>query len=236
MKQLLLVAALAMSFPALAQTSTSGSNATASPNISNSSGNSGADSSSSSTSNPNNANQQFIQLNTVTPDTQTLKSTSSSTTDSTQRVIQSGATVQDVRYSGTQTIKNVPGIAMSGPASGPCTGASGGVGVSGPGFGVGLNGAKVDDGCTVRENTRVLGQLFQALDSADPLKAQAKASLLKSMAILDAMNDKIGAGYLPPPAPAPKVAEAPVAVPSGTVFAARGEPTDPYIRARMGLK
>jgi hypothetical protein len=150
---------------------------------------------------------------------------------------------QSVRYSGTQTVKNVPGIAMSGPASGPCTGASGGVGVAGPGFGVGLNGAKVDDGCTVRENTRVLGQLFQSLDSADPLKAQAKASLAKSMAILDAMNDKIGGEYLPKPAePAPKKAEAPAAAPvvaaatpAKMVAPPKNEPTDPFVRARLGL-
>lgn len=138
----------------------------------------------------------------------------------------------DVHYSGSQTIKNVPGIAMSGPASGPCTGASGGLGVAGPGFGVGLNGAKVDDGCTVRENTRVLGQLYQSLESTNPAKQEAAAALLEGMAIIRNMNAKIGGGYAP--APAPKVAEAPAAVP--LVTAKAGEPTDPYIRARMGLK
>lgn len=181
----------------------------------------------------------------------------------------SGGTIdtvnQNVHYSGTQTIKNVPGIAMSGPASGPCTGASGGVGVAGPGFGVGLNGAKVDDGCTVRENTRILGQLYQSLDSNNPAKAQAQAALMKSMAIIEAMNDKIGADYVKPQ-PAPKTAEAPVpspavatapavqvvatpvstpkveAVPNASapkvalVAPPKSEPTDPYIRARMGLK
>ncbi len=158
----------------------------------------------------------------------------------------------NVHYSGTQTVKNVPGIAMSGPASGPCTGASGGLGVAGPGFGVGVNGAKVDDGCTVRENTRILGQLYQSLDSANPAKAQAQAALMKSMAIIEAMNDKIGADYIPKPvaepkkaeapAPAPKVADAPkpaavVATSTNTTLVAppKSEPTDPYIRARMGL-
>lgn len=164
--------------------------------------------------------------------------------------VSSGTTTNRVEYSGTQTIKNVPGIAMSGPASGPCTGASGGLGVAGPGFGVGLNGAKVDDGCTVRENTRILGQLYQSLDSANPAKAQVQAALVKSMAIIEAMNDKIGADYLPKPVAEPKKAEAPVAAPKvaatptpimmpatnvSLVAPPKAEPTDPYIRARMGL-
>jgi len=176
MKQTLIAIALAAAMPfAFAQSnSTSGSSANSSPNVT--SGNTASESSSASQSNPNNANQQFIQLNTLTPEQQRVQ--------------------QDVRYSGTQTIKNVPGIAMSGPASGPCTGASGGLGVAGPGFGVGLNGSKVDDGCTVRENSRVQGQLYQALDSNDPLKVKAKEALDRSLAILDAMNEQIGEDYL----------------------------------------
>jgi hypothetical protein len=163
----------------------------------------------------------------------------------------SGGTVnttnENVHYSGTQTVKNVPGIAMSGPASGPCTGASGGLGLAGPGFGVGLNGAKVDDGCTVRENTRVLGQLFQSLDSANPAKAEAQAALLEGMAIIRNMNAKIGGSYAPPPAP--KQAEAaPTATPATVKAEATPAPmvpqqiaatdttiTDPFIRRRMGL-
>ncbi len=154
---------------------------------------------------------------------------------------------QNVHYSGTQTVKNVPGIAMSGPASGPCTGASGGLGVAGPGFGVGLNGAKVDDGCTVRENTRILGQLFQSLDAANPAKAEAQAALLEGMAIIRNMNAKIGGAYAPQPAPkqaeaAPTAtpatvkAEAPVAMPAPQQIAANDSTiTDPFIRQRMGL-
>jgi hypothetical protein len=146
----------------------------------------------------------------------------------------------NVNYSGTQTIKNVPGIAMSGPASGPCTGNSGGVGIAGPGFGVGLNGAKVDDGCTVRENTRVLGQLYQSLDAANPAKAEAQAALIEGMMVIRNMNAKIGGDYAQP---APKQAAAQVVQPAPvaslppirTVAAAPSEPTDPYVRARMGL-
>lgn len=208
-----------------------------------------------------------IILNQNVPDTQVVNYTSTGTTTENSNVKYSG-TVENrasggytntentnVHYSGTQTIKNVPGIAMSGPASGPCTGASGGLGVAGPGFGVGLNGAKVDDGCTVRENTRILGQLFQSLDSANPAKAQAQAALMKSMAILEAMNDKIAADYIKQPVAEPKKAEAPTPaqpakvadVPAVSTPVAQAtvkptmvapkpnEPTDPYIRARMGL-
>ncbi len=202
-----------------------------------------------------------VTLNQNVPATQTVNSNVSGSTTSnnnttvngtqTQNVKYSGTvenrttggTVdtinQNVHYSGTQTVKNVPGIAMSGPASGPCTGVSGGLGVAGPGFGVGLNGSSVDDGCTVRENTRVLGQLFQSLDSADPAKASARAALLKSMGIIDAMNDKIAGKYIQP-APEPKKAEAPSAAPkvadvTALSVAQAGEPTDPFIRARMGL-
>jgi hypothetical protein len=151
---------------------------------------------------------------------------------------------ENVHYSGTQTIKNVPGIAMSGPASGPCTGNSGGIGVAGPGFGVGLNGAKVDDGCTVRENTRILGQLYQSLDAANPGKAEAQAALLEGMAIIRNMNAKIGGDYAPP-APkqqakaevAPAVAQAvpAPALPAVQMASTDNAPADPYIRSRMGL-
>ncbi len=155
---------------------------------------------------------------------------------------------QNVHYSGTQTLKNVPGIAMSGPASGPCTGASGGVGIAGPGFGVGLNGAKVDDGCTVRENTRVLGQLYQSLDSANPAKAEAQAALLEGMAIIRNMNKAIGDTYAPKPEAKQAAAQPVTTQPVKTVEVTPApqavamvappttEPTDPYIRARMGLK
>ncbi len=232
MKKTLLMLALAVAMPVAFAQSTSNSNAssTSSPNVT--SGNSGSESNSSSQSNPNNANQQLIQLNTYNPDKQAI--TSTATSNSTSRIINEGTATnnQNVHYSGTQTVKNVPGIAMSGPASGPCTGASGGLGVAGPGFGVGLNGAKVDDGCTVRENTRTLGQVYQALDSADPLKAQAREAMMRGMMIIDNMNAKIGGDYQPPAAP--KAAEAAPAAAAPKVANAN-EPTDPYVRARMGL-
>lgn len=100
---------------------------------------------------------------------------------------------QDVHYSGTQTIKNVPSIAMSGPASGPCTGVSGGISAAGPGFGIGLNGSSVMDDCRMRENTRVLGMGMQSLDgAANPQeKGEATVMFMDAMRGLAAYNQSL---------------------------------------------
>ncbi len=82
-------------------------------------------------------------------------SSSTSTNTNTENVKYSGTTTQNVNYSGSQTVRNVPGVVVSGPASGPCNGLSGGLGFSGPGFGVGGNFSKVDEDCTARETARV---------------------------------------------------------------------------------
>jgi hypothetical protein len=135
------------------------------------------------------------------PTSQTINATSHSTTtlneNHTGRVenVQSGTTtnINDVHYSGTQKIKNVPGIAMSGPASGPCTGASGGLGLAGPGWGLGLNGAKVEPTCVVRENVRVIGMAMQSLDGAAYPQEKGELMLLMMDAVrgLGAMNQAI---------------------------------------------
>jgi hypothetical protein len=102
-------------------------------------------------------------------------------------------TTENVHYSGSQTLKNVPGIAMSGPASGPCTGASGGIGLAGPGWGVGLNGSSVMVDCRLRENTRVLGMAMQSLDgAANPQeKGELLVMFMDSARALAGYNDKI---------------------------------------------
>jgi hypothetical protein len=99
----------------------------------------------------------------------------------------------NVNYSGTQTIKNVPGIAMSGPASGPCTGASGGLGLAGPGWGVGLNGSAVMVDCRLRENLRVIGMAMQSLDgAANPQeKGEATVMFMDDLRVLHRYNQKI---------------------------------------------
>ena len=82
---------------------------------------------------------------------------------------------------------------MSGPASGPCTGASGGIGLAGPGWGVGLNGSAVMDDCRMRENTRVLGMGMQSLDgAANPQeKGEATVMFMDAMRGLAAYNNQI---------------------------------------------
>lgn len=106
---------------------------------------------------------------------------------------QSGGTFNQTDISGKQTIKNVPSIAMSGPASGPCTGVSGGLGVAGPGWGFGLNGANVEPTCVVRENVRVIGMAMQSLDgAANPQeKGEVMVLFMDSVRGLAAMNAKL---------------------------------------------
>lgn len=134
------------------------------------------------------------------PSTQTVNANSNSTAnvnekyDGTIRNIHSGTTTTNTNiHYDTQKIKNVPGIAMSGPASGPCTGASGGLGLAGPGWGLGLNGAKVEPTCVVRENVRVIGMAMQSLDGAAYPQEKGELMLLMMDAVrgLGAMNQAI---------------------------------------------
>jgi hypothetical protein len=114
-------------------------------------------------------------------------------TNSTVRNINEGVSTQNVNYSGTQTLKNVPSIQMSGPASGPCTGQSGGVGISGPGWGLGLNGSAVMDDCRLRENTRVLGMAMQSIDGGANPQERGEVTVLFMDAVrnLAAYNNTI---------------------------------------------
>lgn len=95
--------------------------------------------------------------------------------------------------SGTQTLKNVPSIAMSGPASGPCTGVSGGISAAGPGFGVGINGSAVMVDCRLRENARVLGMAMQSFDGvANPQeKGEVTVMFMDSLRALAGYTDKL---------------------------------------------
>lgn len=117
-----------------------------------------------------------------------------------------------VEYTGTQRLKNTPDVSIGGPASGPCNGFSGGLGVSGPGFSVGGNTSQVDDGCTRRELIRVSAMIgrtdiAQMLLEQDPMVQEA-------LKVREAAEYK-KLGKVPP-------VEQP-------------EVTDPFIRARMGL-
>lgn len=68
-------------------------------------------------------------------------------------------TTSDINYSGSYKLKNTPDVSLGGPASGPCNGFSGGLGVSTPGFAVGANTSTVDRGCEARETARVAAML-----------------------------------------------------------------------------
>jgi hypothetical protein len=141
------------------------------------------------TSTSSNTNNDTVNATTNA----TVKSTSANTNHDIIENKVSGGTRSEVVYSGSQTIKNVPGIAMSGPASGPCTGASGGIGLAGPGFGFGLNAAKVEPSCVVRENTRVLGMAMQSLDGAvyPQQKGELMVLMMDAARGLAAMNAQI---------------------------------------------
>jgi hypothetical protein len=105
----------------------------------------------------------------------------------------SGGTYNVLETRGTTTVKMAPAIAMSGPASGPCTGISGGVGMSGPGWGLGFNGSTVMDDCRLRENTRVLGMGMQSLDgvTSPQEKGEATVMFMDAMRSLAAYNKTI---------------------------------------------
>ncbi len=216
MKRLPLTIALVLAFAApasFAQTSNASTtaNSSSNPQVNTNSGNSGSYAGVdgvAATANPNNANAQNITFNstsggastsTMTATTRaTQDSTSHDTYDGTQRNITSGGTTNtdNVIYSGTQTIKNVPGIQMSGPASGPCTGVSGGVGLAGPGWGVGFNGSAVMDDCRIRENTRVLGMAMQSIDGNAYPQERGEVTVLFMDAVrgLAAYNRQIVSG------------------------------------------
>jgi len=68
-------------------------------------------------------------------------------------------------------LRNTPGFAMSGPASGPCNGTSGGLGLSLPGFGGGINFSAVDEGCEERETARILALMGHTEDGLALLKS-----------------------------------------------------------------
>jgi len=136
MKHLTIFAACLLAMSAQAQEATStavaGSNAQA-----------GAASQAAAVSANQQGNEQSIQFINTIPDVQKYE-----TRDT-----------QHITYSGKHSVKTVPGVVVSGPASGPCNGASGGVGIAGVGFGVGANFSKVDEGCEDRETARMLGML-----------------------------------------------------------------------------
>lgn len=64
-----------------------------------------------------------------------------------------------VHYSGEYKVKNVDGIMLGGPASGPCNGFSGGLSLAIPGVSAAANASTVDLGCEQREAARVAAMI-----------------------------------------------------------------------------
>ena len=64
-----------------------------------------------------------------------------------------------VHYSGEYKVKNVAPVSIGGPASGPCNGFSGGIGMSAPGWAIGANASTVDYGCEQREGARIAAMM-----------------------------------------------------------------------------
>ena len=116
-----------------------------------------------------------------------------------------GAIVTDstVTYQGSYKLKNTPDVSVGGPASGPCNGFSGGVGVSVAGFAIGANASTVDEGCSARETARVaamIGRMDVAnaiLDNLPIVQAAMKAKATREALALPARTSEAPAASVP---------------------------------------
>lgn len=80
-------------------------------------------------------------------------------------------TIRNIQEGSTK-IRNVPGVVVSGPASGPCTGLSGGAGASWVGAGFGFNVASVDKNCSLRENARIFAMILPTLPAEEQMEVR----------------------------------------------------------------
>lgn len=128
-------------------------------------------------------------------------------TDTTQRVV----------YSGSQTVKNVPSV--SGPpltsSNDTCMG-SGSGSVNGPGFGLSIGKTYTDSNCVMLKNSRELWNMG--------MKAAAMALMCTDANNRDALELT---GFTCPQTERDRAKAA--------QRSASNEPTDPYVRARLGL-
>jgi hypothetical protein len=76
-----------------------------------------------------------------------------------------------IDYSGGYSVRSAPSVVLGGPASGPCNGASGGVGLSVMGGGGAFNFSKVDEGCEERETARMLHMIGKTAEADALLKS-----------------------------------------------------------------
>jgi hypothetical protein len=125
-----------------------------------------------------------------------------------------GAIITDstVTYQGSYKLKNTPDVSVGGPASGPCNGFSGGVGVSMAGFAIGANTSTVDEACSARETARIaamIGRMDVAnaiLDNLPIVVAAMKAKAAREALALPAKSSEAPATSAPAhwlPAPVP---------------------------------
>lgn len=120
-------------------------------------------------------------------------------------------TDNSVTYGGSYKVKNTPDVNVGGPASGPCNGFSGGIGVSMAGIGIGANASTVDEGCSARETARVaamIGRMDVAnavLENLPIVQAAMKAKATREALALppkaDAAATTAPAQWVPAPTP-----------------------------------
>ena len=122
-----------------------------------------------------------------------------------------------VNYQGSYKLKNTPDVNVGGPASGPCNGFSGGLGVSMAGFSVGANASTVDEGCSARETARIaamVGRMDIAnaiLDNLPIVQAAMKAQTAREALSMSPKSPAVPATTAPAqwsPAPVPVQTEA----------------------------
>jgi hypothetical protein len=121
-------------------------------------------------------------------------------------------TENSVAYSGAYKVKNTPDVSVGGPASGPCNGFSGGIGVSMAGIGIGANTSTVDEACSARETARVaamIGRMDVAnavLENLPIVQAAMKAKATRDALALPPPKAEVGTTTAPAkwaPAPTP---------------------------------
>lgn len=80
----------------------------------------------------------------------------------------------------TATVRTAPDVFVGGPASGPCTGTSGGASASWLGGGFGVNLASVSKDCDLREGLRVISMILPVLAGQE--RAEAQQTLMAFLA------------------------------------------------------
>lgn len=136
-----------------------------------------------------------------------------------------GTQTQNVVYSGTQTIKNVPSMAAPNLATSndTCMGSTSG-GLAVPGFGASLGGNWVDPNCKMLKNSRELWNMG--------MKAAALALMCSDEQNREAieMSATSAEEFV---CPQTRKARAQAAATSGHVIHTSADTSDPYIKRRM---